>query len=214
MFLFCWIGFLLINTSMAEMGSMAPTVGGQYHWISEFAPREHQKFLSYLMGWLCVLGWQGGCGATAFVAGTQIQGLIVLNYPDYVYQAWHGTMLTIAVAAAAVVFNTVLAKKLPLVEALVLVIHIFGFFGILVTLWVLAPISDAKTVFTTFNDGGGWGSSGLSTLVGVVAGILPLLGADAAAHMSEELQDAGKTLPRTMIWSTVANGALGTLCWF
>lgn len=36
----------------------APTTGGQYHWVSEFAPREHQKFLSYLMGWLCVLGWQ------------------------------------------------------------------------------------------------------------------------------------------------------------
>lgn len=28
----------------------APTSGGQYHWVSEFAPREYQKFLSYITG--------------------------------------------------------------------------------------------------------------------------------------------------------------------
>jgi hypothetical protein len=28
--------------------------GGQYHWVSEFAPKEHQQFLSYITGWLSV----------------------------------------------------------------------------------------------------------------------------------------------------------------
>ena len=28
----------------------APTAGGQYHWVSEFAPRRYQKFLSYTSG--------------------------------------------------------------------------------------------------------------------------------------------------------------------
>jgi hypothetical protein len=28
----------------------APTSGGQYHWVSEFAPKKHQKFLSYVVG--------------------------------------------------------------------------------------------------------------------------------------------------------------------
>ena len=41
--------------SMAEMASMAPTTGGQYHWVSEFAPKSAQRELSYLVGWLCVL---------------------------------------------------------------------------------------------------------------------------------------------------------------
>lgn len=91
----------------AEMGSMAPTVGGQYHWVSEFAPRDYQKFISYLMGWLCVLAWQVGCTSGAYLVGTQIQGLIVLNNPDYVFEQWHGTCLTIAVFAAAILFNTV-----------------------------------------------------------------------------------------------------------
>lgn len=169
------------------------------------------------MGWMCVLGWQTSCASSAFIAGTQIQGLVVLNYPNYIPEAWHGTLITIAVAAFSVLFNTVLARKLPLIEALVLIIHIFGFFGILAALWVLSPRADASIVFTEFTDGGGWGSLGGSALVGILAGILPLLGADAAVHMSEELRDASRTLPRSMIMTTIFNGAFGwimviTLC--
>jgi amino acid transporter len=162
-----------------------------------------------MIGWLCVLGWQTGAANTAFLAGTQIQGLIALNKPDYAFEAWHGTLLVFAVSAFNVVFNTFLAKKLPLIEGIVLVVHIFGFFAILVVLWVMGPKGDTKAVFTTFNDYGGWNNYGLATLSGLVAVVLPLLGADAAVHMSEELRDASKTLPRSMIWTTLINGSTG-----
>lgn len=166
------------------MKPRAPTTGGQYHWISEFSPRKHQKFLSYLMGWLCVLGWQGGCASSSFFAGTMIQGLIALNHPDtYVPEGWHGTLFTIAIAAFAVFFNTFLARHLPIIESGLLAIHFGAFVGILVTLWTMSPHISNATVFTQFNDGGGWNSFGVSTLAGITSGILPLLGADAAAHM-------------------------------
>ncbi|KAK7705877.1 hypothetical protein SLS64_007828 [Diaporthe eres] len=209
-FFICWMGFMLINTSMAEMASMAPTTGGQYHWTSEFSPKKYQKFLSYLMGWLCVLGWQGNCAGSSFVTGTMVQGLIALNHPDtYVPEGWHGTLLTIAIAAFSVFFNTFFARHLPIIESGLLAIHFLAFIGILVTLWTMSPsISDA-TVFTQFNDGGGWNSFGVSTLAGITSGILPLLGADAAAHMSEELQSTSKTIPRSMILTTAVNGLLG-----
>ncbi|KAF4165317.1 hypothetical protein CNMCM6936_007925 [Aspergillus lentulus] len=47
-FLIVSAGFALVFASIAEMASMAPTSGGQYHWVSEFAPRRGQKFLSYI----------------------------------------------------------------------------------------------------------------------------------------------------------------------
>ena len=143
------------------------------------------------------------------MAGTQIQGLLVLNYPNYVFERWHGTLLVFAVSGFGIFFNTVLAKKLPLIEALVLIIHVFGFFGITIPLWIFGPRGDAYTVFTQFNNFGGWSSTGVSALVGFVPAVLPLLGADAAVHMSEELRDASKTLPQSMIWTTVFNGLLG-----
>jgi choline transport protein len=43
-------GMTFVTLSLAEMSSMAPASGGQYQWVSEFAPAEHQKFLSYSAG--------------------------------------------------------------------------------------------------------------------------------------------------------------------
>lgn len=162
------------------------------------------------MGWLCVLGWQASAAAVAFQVGTQLQGLLVLNYPSYAYESWHGTLLTIAVSLFSVLFNTLLATELPIVEGIVLVVHLFAWCGLLVVLWVLAPMpADARAVLTTFSDNGGWGSLGGSALVGISTCILPLVGADAAAHMSEEVRDASRAVPRSMVWTTAVNGALG-----
>jgi len=64
-------------------------------------------------------------------------------------------------------------------------------------------------VFGSFEDNAGWGNVGLSCLVGQLAPIFSLLGADAAVHMSEELVDASYTIPRAMIWATAMNSGLG-----
>jgi amino acid transporter len=88
-------------------------------------------------------------------------------------------------------------------------LHIAGFFGILIPIWVLGEKQDAKEVFTTFTDGGGWSSVGGSCLVGMLTPIFSFIGPDSATHMSEELRDASKTLPRAMIATALANGAMG-----
>ncbi|OQO00905.1 hypothetical protein B0A48_13594 [Cryoendolithus antarcticus] len=202
-----WIGFIAVYASLGEQGSMAPTSGGQYHWVSEFAPRKYQKVLSYIVGWLGLLGWQVGVAFSAFLAGTQIQGLLVLNYESYGYERWHGTLLMIAVLSFSVLCNIVLAQKLHLVEGVALTLHILGFFCVVIPVWVLSEKAPSKEVWTTFYDPG-WGNQGLSCLIGIVASVAPLLGADAAAHMAEELQDAAYVLPRIMVIGVVFNGLL------
>lgn len=94
-----------------------------------------------------------------FLAATEIQGLVVLNNPTYVYERWHGTLMTIAVILFVAIFNTFLAKHLPLVEGLVLCLHIGGFIAIIVPLWALGPRGNSHDIWTVFEDGGGWGSS-------------------------------------------------------
>lgn len=201
--------FTCVNVSMAEMASIAPTAGGQYHWISEFAPPSAQKVLSYLIGWLCTIGWQSGCAIGSFLAATQIQGLIILDDENYAYERWHATLITIAIVCFILIFNTFLARYLPFVEKLMLVLHLGGFVAILVPLWVLGTKGSSREIWTKFEDLSGWGSTGLATLVGLVTPVTSLLGADAAVHMAEELRDASKTLPRVIVSTTVLNGALG-----
>ncbi|EKG20960.1 Amino acid/polyamine transporter I [Macrophomina phaseolina MS6] len=204
-----WLSTICVVLSMAEMASMAPTSGGQYHWVSEFGPPQHQKFLSYVVGWLSALGWQTGVATTAFASGGILQGVIYLNYPDYVAEQWHGTLLTIAVALVAFFVNTIGAKHLPMMEAVILFMHTFGFFVILIPLWVLAPRTTASKVFGEFSNFGGWSSIGGATIVGMITPVGSFGGYDAAAHMAEEVRDASKVVPRAMIITILLNGLMG-----
>ncbi|KAK6824888.1 hypothetical protein PG987_012382 [Apiospora arundinis] len=122
-----------------DMTSMAPTSGGQYHWVSEFAPPQHQKFLSYMVGWLSALGWQTALVVTSYTVAQQFEALIALNLPSYRIQGWHGTLLSIAITAFAIIFNTALARKLPLFEVLVGALNVLGFVAFMAVLWAMAP---------------------------------------------------------------------------
>lgn len=95
-FVFCWIGALTTAASLAEMASMAPTSGGQYHWVFMLAPPQYSVFLSWITGWSGVLGWIANLTTGVWFVGTMIQGLLVLNYPSYVYERWQGTLILFA----------------------------------------------------------------------------------------------------------------------
>lgn len=123
-----------------------------------------------------MIGWQACTASGAFLGGTIIQGLIVLNYPDYNFQRWHGTLMFYAIIALTLFVNTYLASYLPKIEGLILVLHILGFFAILIPIVYLAPRSSASEVFGTFINGGGWNSEGLSFFVGIIASVYAFIG--------------------------------------
>ncbi|KAL8728263.1 MAG: hypothetical protein Q9166_005503 [cf. Caloplaca sp. 2 TL-2023] len=211
------IASIFIYLSFAEMASISPTAGGQYHWVSEFAPAFCQKYLSYISGWLLAMGWQGSVLVISFVAGTIIQGLITLQDPSYEPQQWHGTLLIIAVVLFCIVFNTSLAKKLPLIEGFILLLHVIGLFAIVIPLWVLAPRNPASVALLRFSNGGNWPTMGIAYMVGLLTALSSMMGFDCSVHMSEEIKDASNTLPRALMWGVALNAILGyivviTLC--
>ncbi|PSN69698.1 amino acid transporter [Corynespora cassiicola Philippines] len=209
MFLVVCFGMFFVMLSMAEMASMAPTSGGQYHWVSEIAPRKYQKFLSYLVGWMCVIGWQTALAATALATTQQIQGLIALNYPAYDIQGWQSALFCIAVSIVALIWNTVLVRTLPAIEKIGLILHVCGFFAFVAVLWAMAPRTDAKIIWTDFEDNSGWGNTGLSTLIGILGPMITLIGSDSSCHLSEELRDASWVLPRAMFTAAIINYMMG-----
>ncbi|KAG7006903.1 hypothetical protein G7Y79_00012g032390 [Physcia stellaris] len=208
-YLFVWCGASLQALVMAEMGSMIPLAGGPFNWVSILSPKWCRNFLSYLAGWLTVITWQSFMAATAYVSGTLVQGLLILNYPDYNFQRWHGTLLFYAALAFALFINTVFHRLLPSIESLMLLFHILGFFGLLIPIVYLSPHQPAKEVFTHFLNLGEWKTQGLSLFVGLitVAGSFP--GLDAADHIAEEIQNAPMVIPISMGASTLLNGTLG-----
>ena len=209
-------GFLVTLTGvfsqafvMAEMGSMIPLAGGQYNWVSVLAPASCSKYLSYLTGWMSVIGWQAITCTTLYLAATMIQGLLIQNDPSYIPQRWHGTLIGYAVLAFSLFINTYLATHLPKIESVVLLLHVFGFFFVLIPLVYFGPHGDPSTVFKHFLNEGHLPNQVLSFFIGLTTSMIAFVGLDAAAHMAEEIEDAAVVIPRSMIASVVVNGALG-----
>ncbi|RMZ07444.1 hypothetical protein D0862_04274 [Hortaea werneckii] len=162
-------------------------------------------------GWLSAIGWQVYLAGVCFMVGGLIQALISLNNESYVPKRWHQTLLTIAVVSSSVVFNTVLAVKLPLIEGILLCLHLCGVLVVVIPLWVMAPSKPVNTALFDYTNLGGWDTKGLAALVGMVTPLNVLIGYDCTVHMAEELHDASITLPKVIIWSVAPNACLGLL---
>jgi amino acid transporter len=133
-------------------------------------------------GWLCAITWQSGVSGNAYVAGTLIQGLFVLNIKSYDYKQWHGSLLTLLMLLIAVIFNTLLARRLPMVEGIFVFAHIIGIL-IFIPIWVLSPRREGGSPLTEFYNPGGWSSEGLATMIGTVGPLAALMGFDCSVHM-------------------------------
>ena len=140
------------------------------------APPSCSKFLSYLTGWITIIAWQAGLSTGCFLGGTLIQGLLILNNPDYVPYQWQGTLLFYAILLLGLFVNTYLGRLLPKIEALVLVVHVCGFFAILIPLVYFAPHVTAGDVFQNFTNIGGWSPNGLSFFIGLTTSMLTFTG--------------------------------------
>ena len=136
--------------------------------------------------------------------------MVKLANPEaHVGELWHVTLIMMLWLFLMIGFNIFLAQHLPLAEGLVLVLHVLGFFAFLILFWTMAERSPGKEAFTTFYDGGGWGSLSVSALVGLATPLWCFIGPDAGAHMSEELKDASIILPKAMMWAVFFNGVFG-----
>ncbi|KFY97433.1 hypothetical protein V500_02067 [Pseudogymnoascus sp. VKM F-4518 (FW-2643)] len=151
-FIFGWVGTFASFMVLAELASMAPTSGGQYHWAAMLAPPKHMKFISFV---------------------------------------------------------TVGGKILPRAGVVLLVMHIVGFFGVLIPLVYMAKHNTKEQVFLSFHNGGGFKTQGLSWFVGMTTCAFAFGGDDAAVHMAEEIANASKVIPQSLMLSVGINGCLG-----
>ncbi|KAJ5994550.1 amino acid permease [Penicillium sp. IBT 35674x] len=202
-FIFGWIG------TAAIFVVLAPTARGQYHWAAMLAPIKFQKFLSYITGWWAILGWQTALASSAFLTGTMIQGAATLGNTLYDSLPWQGTTIVWATLLCALVVNMAGGKLLPRIETVLLVVHILGFFGIMIPLAYLSDHKPKEEVFLQFLNSGGFSTQGLSWFVGMTSCAFGFAGGDAAVHMSEEVENASYVIPRALMLSVLVNGCLG-----
>ncbi|KAF3763246.1 amino acid transporter [Cryphonectria parasitica EP155] len=211
-FIGCMVLYGSVVLSLAEMTSMSPTAGGQYHWVSEFAPPRWQKEASYAAGWMSSLGWVASYAGGVYVAAQLVQVTVNLTWPDLVMTDWQLFLVLLALMLVTIVFNTLGASVLPAVEVGSLLGHTIGLVAYVGVLWGLCrPLNSARDVFAGFENNSGWGNYGAACLVTQVSIIWSMLGSDTIVHISEEVRDASLTVPLAMWWSYVLNSVMAIL---
>ncbi|KXG51260.1 Amino acid/polyamine transporter I [Penicillium griseofulvum] len=203
------LGNLTIASSLAELASIHPTAGAQYHWTYFLAPPCCRRFLSFFQGWVTCGAWGALVSIAPFFIGTQIQGMLVMANPEYEIVRWRGTLLMWAVAIVPMVINIFARRVLPGVEVAAGIMHVVFLPVSIAVLVILAPRNPDSFVWDTFVGGlSGWKDPGVLFSVGLLGVITPLSGLDGIIHMSEEVKNARVIVPRSMILGTIINGAL------
>lgn len=202
-------GALAQSASLAEMASMLPIAGAQYHWTAHLARSKHARFITWLQGWTTWFAWislvTGSANFTAYI----IQGIAIMNNPSYVPQRWHTTLLIIALLLFQSLMNLYTWRLIPLVEVAAGVLHICLFVVFIAVLLALAPKQSAGFVFTQSTaPSSGWSNSFVAWNLGLITPVWGFVGFDGAIHMSEEVKASRQAVPQAVFWTIVLNGLL------
>lgn len=123
-----------------------------------------------------MFAWQCATTSIFYQVATQIQGLVVLNYPNYVAERWQGTLLMWAFLIISFAVNVWGIQMLPALQLLGGILHVGFFIGLAVPLVLLAPRSTPDFVFGTLLNEGGWQSDGISWCLGMLTVTFCFLG--------------------------------------
>ncbi|OCL11504.1 putative choline transport protein [Glonium stellatum] len=188
---------------MAELSSMIPLSGGQYNWVAILSPPSLSNLLSYSTGWILVIAWQSASASVVWLCSQMIIALASVNNPEYSSKIWHSTLISFAIVALGVLVNTYLGRIFPTLESLAFILHVVGFFVVLIVMIYLAPKADSSLVFNNFLNGGDFPNDAQSVLVGIMPSMYSFIGVDAATHIAEEIENSARVIPRAMIMTVM-----------
>lgn len=97
--------------SMAEIASVYPTAGGQYHWTSILAPESTSRGLSYWCGAINVFGWVASAAGFVVPFPTMVLALVSFWNPGYVAQSWHVFLIYQGLNFTMTAYNIFLLKR-------------------------------------------------------------------------------------------------------
>ncbi|KAJ9132622.1 Choline transport [Pleurostoma richardsiae] len=191
---------------MAEIASVYPTAGGQYHYTSILAPRRYSGPLSYCCGSFNLFGWIVTAAGFVITVPQMITALATYWNPGYVVERWHVFLMYQALNFVFTAYNVFLSKRIVWIYDVGFLISLLGFFVITVSCLARShPKQSSEFVWTTFIDTSGWSSRGIVFFTGLVNPNFIYSGLDGAIHLAEECTNAATVIPWALI-STVTIG--------
>ncbi len=102
---------LCTGVTLAELASVYPTAGGQYHFTSILASRRWSRGLSYFSGLAAIFSWI--ClGASISLSSTNVLMAIIVRWrPEYQPQTWHYFLVYQLFNIVVTLYNALLTNR-------------------------------------------------------------------------------------------------------
>lgn len=122
----------------------------------------------FFPGWITWFAWVSLLSGVANTTATMIQGLVILNYPDYVPERWHLTLIILAMLVVEGLMNMYTFRLIPWIELLAGILHVVLFIVFVVVLVALAPRHTPEYVFFKGSNASGWTNNFVAWNIGLV----------------------------------------------
>lgn len=162
--------------SVSELISAYPTCGGLYYTVSRLAPKRYVPFLSWITGWLNLLGQFAGLASAEWGAAALLLAAVSIG-SDFTYQPTINqtvaTMVGMVVVSGLV--NSLSTYWLEKLTKSYVIFHVLVMVSCVIALLAMAQPENgtakhtAKYVFTDVKNQSGWQPTGWSFLFGFLS---------------------------------------------
>ncbi|KAJ9630399.1 hypothetical protein H2204_008464 [Knufia peltigerae] len=203
---------LAIASSLAEICSVYPTAGGVYYWSAMLSTKKWAPMVSYIDGWLTLIGNWTVTLSINFSGGQLVLSAITLWDEGFVPNAYQTVLMFWAVMLTCMLVNVFAARYLDLINKICIYWTSASVVIILVTLLSMADHRRSGAfVFSHFDaSASGW-PSGWAFFVGLLQAAYTLTGYGMVAAMCEEVQRPEREVPKAMVLSVAAAGVTGVI---
>ncbi|KAF9885088.1 hypothetical protein FE257_000728 [Aspergillus nanangensis] len=201
---------IAIAASLAEICAVYPTAGGVYYWSAMLSTKEWAPMMSFIDGWLTLVGnWTVTLSIT-FGGAQLILSAISLWNEEFVANEWQTILTFWAVIGVCAAVNIFFSKYLDLINKVCIYWTAISVVVILITLLTMADDRrDGAFVFAHYDASqSGW-PSGWAFFVGLLQAGYTLTGYGMVAAMCEEVQNPHREVPKAIVLSVVAAGITG-----
>jgi amino acid transporter len=203
------IGQLFVSLVFATLASRMPLAGYSYQWVSRLANPK----VGWLIGWISFIFLIVDVVAVDYaVSATVLPSLI--KYTETPQNAWLATTIVILVQMLLIVFSTFWSTRINNAAVGTEIVGIVGLTLLLVIVGAVRGMLQPSHLFSTGSAPSPWFGFGTLTtdspfMLSFLLGAFTIVGFEAAANLSEETQDAHRTVPTAMWFAVLLSGVVG-----
>ncbi|KAF2161356.1 hypothetical protein M409DRAFT_59074 [Zasmidium cellare ATCC 36951] len=196
----CWLisgaGCMCIACAVSELVSAYPTCGGLYYTISRLIPERWVAPVSWVDGWLNVLGQIAGIASSEWGAAALLLAAVSIA-TDFTYTPTVGQNVGVMAGLTVItgLVNSLSTYWMEKMTKSYVIFHVLVLVSCAVALLAMAqpsngtPKHSAKYVFTDIHNVSGWTPDGWSFLFGFLSVSWTMTDYDATAHITEEIRN-------------------------